>query len=91
MKVSSRNIMCFPRLTSQDDQVMGENILSIVSLLTVFSECDMSLSKTTVARMLERVDTEWPSAKMLMEVRGQKTLEERIEDLIGQLRRCVKE
>lgn len=66
--------------------VMLENILSIVSLLTVFSECSMSLSKTTVARILERADMEWPSAKMLMEVRGQKTLEGRIENLIGQLR-----
>ena len=33
--------------------VMLENILSIVSLLTVFSECSMSLSKTSVARIVD--------------------------------------
>lgn len=71
-------------------QAMLENVLSIVSLLTVFSECNMYLSDKTVAHLLERIDTEWPSAKMLMEVRGQKTLQGRIESLIDQLRRFNK-
>lgn len=71
-------------------QMMLENVLSIVSLLTVFSECGMHLSDKTIAHLLERINTEWPSAKMLMEVRGQKSLEGRIESLIGQVRGLVK-
>lgn len=67
-------------------QVMLENVLSIVSLLTVFSECSIHLSDKTIINLLERIDIEWPSAKMLMEVRGQKALQARIEDLIRQLR-----
>lgn len=67
--------------------VMLENILSIVSLLTVFSECSMTLTENTVKMLLQRIETEWPSAKMLMEVRGQRMLEERIEDLIWRLRK----
>lgn len=77
----------------QDDQcreylheVMLENVLSIVSLLTIFSECSMKLSSKTIESLLQRVDVEWPSAKLLMEVRGQKMLEGRIENLIGRLR-----
>ena len=72
-------------------QVMLEDVLSIVSLLTIFSECSMHLSDKTIARLLERIDTEWPSAKMLMEARGQKSLEGRIESLIAQVRGFVKE
>lgn len=68
-------------------EVMLENILSIVSLLTVFSECGMTLDDNTVKWLLQRIETEWPSAKMLMEVRGQRMLEERIENLIGQLKK----
>ena len=68
-------------------EVMLENILSIVALLTVFSECSMTLADNIVKWLLQRIETEWPSAKMLMEVRGQRMLEERIEDLIGQLKR----
>ena len=68
-------------------EVMLENILSIVALLTVFSECSMTLADNTVKRLLQRIETEWPSAKMLMEVRGQRMLEERVEDLIGQLKK----
>jgi len=71
-------------------QMMLENVLSIVSLLTVFLECGMHLSDKTIAHLLERINTEWPSAKMLMEVRGQKSLEGRIESLIGQVRGLVK-
>lgn len=68
-----------------------DNVLSVVSLLTVFSECGIHLNDKTVSRLLQRIDTEWPSAKMLMEVRGQRLLEARIEDLIRQLRGAVKE
>lgn len=68
-------------------EVMLENILSIVSLLTVFSECSMTQTENTVKWLLQRIETEWPSAKMLMEVRGQRMLEERIENLIGQLKK----
>lgn len=71
-------------------EMMLENILSIVSLLTVFSECNMSLSDKTIARILERTDKEWPSAKLLMGVRGQRYLEARIEDLIRQLKGFAK-
>ena len=72
-------------------EVMLENILSIVALLTVFSECCMTLADNTVKRLLQRIETEWPSAKMLMEERGQRMLEVRIEDLIGQLKKGGKE
>ena len=72
-------------------QAMLENILSVVSLLTVFSECSMHLSDKTVVCLNERIDIEWPSAKMLMEVRGQRQLEARIENLIGHLRGLGKE
>ena len=72
-------------------QAILENVLSIVSLLIVFSECSMHLSAKTVARLLERIEIEWPSAKMLMEVRGQRSLEGRIEDLIEQLKRYVRD
>ena len=68
-------------------EVMLENILSIVALLTVFSECSMTLADNIVKWLLQRIEIEWPSAKMLMEVRGQRMLEERIENLIGQLKK----
>lgn len=67
-------------------QVMLEKVLSIVSLLIVFSECSIHLSDKTIINLLERIDIEWPSAKMLMEVRGQKALQARIGDMIRQLR-----
>jgi hypothetical protein len=67
-----------------------ENVLSVVSLLTVYSECSMYLNDVTVNRLLHRIDVEWPSAKMLMEVRGQRQLEARIEDFIRQLRELKK-
>lgn len=70
-------------------EIMVENVLSIVSLLTIFSECSMFLSRETVELLLQRIDVEWPSAKMLMEVRGQKIKEARIEELIGQLRKAA--
>lgn len=63
-----------------------ESVLSIVSLLTIFSECDIHLSRKTIKRLLQRIEIEWPSAKMLMEVRGQKAKEARIEQLITHLR-----
>ena len=68
-------------------EMMLENILSIVALLTVFSECSMTLADNIVKWLLQRIEIEWPSAKMLMEVRGQRMLEERIENLIGQLKK----
>lgn len=68
-----------------------DNVLSVVSFLTVFSECSIHLNDKTISRLLQRIDTEWPSAKMLMEVRGQRLLEARIENLIRQLRGAVKE
>ena len=39
-------------------EVMLENILSIVSLLTVFSECSMTLNENTVKWLLQRIETE---------------------------------
>lgn len=71
-------------------EVMLDNILSIVALLTVFSECSMTLADNIVKWLLQRIEIEWPSAKMLMEVRGQRMLEERIEDLIRQLKNALK-
>ena len=68
-------------------EMMLEYILSIVALLTVFSECSMTLADNIVKCLLQRIEIEWPSAKMLMEVRGQRMLEERIENLIGQLKK----
>lgn len=67
-------------------QMLLENVLSIVSLLTIFSERNMFLSRATVEHLLQRIDVEWPSAKLLMEIRGQKRQEARIEELIGQLK-----
>ena len=37
-------------------------------------------------KILGRVEAEWPSVKMLMEVREQRISEERVENLIGRLR-----
>lgn len=68
-------------------EVMLENILSIVALLTIFSECSMMLADNIVKWLQQRIEIEWPSAKMLMEVRGQRMFEERIENLIGQLKK----
>lgn len=62
-----------------------ENVLSIVSLLTIFSECSMSLSHKTVERLKKRIEQEWPSAKILMELRGQTIIKNRIDNLISQL------
>lgn len=71
-------------------EIILENVLSIVTLLTIFSECSMNLSVKTIEHLVQRTDNEWPSAKMLMEVRGQRMLESRIENLIGQLRAYIK-
>lgn len=68
-------------------KVVVENVLSIVSLLTIFSECNLYLSRTIIDRLLQRIEIEWSSAKMLMEIRGQKAKEARIEQLITQLRK----
>lgn len=68
-------------------KVVLENVLSVVSLLTIFSECNLYLSRTIIDGLLQRIEIEWPSAKMLMEVRGQKIKEARIEQLITQLRK----
>lgn len=68
-------------------KVVLENVLSIVSLLTIFSECGLYLSRTSIDKLLQRIEIEWPSAKMLMEVRGQKAKEARIEQLIVKLRK----
>ena len=47
----------------------------------------MTLADNIVKWLLQRIEIEWPSAKMLMEVRGQRMVEERIENLIGQLKK----
>lgn len=68
-------------------KIILDNVLSIVSLLTIFSEYNIKLSKETTEKLLQRIDIEWPSAKILMGVRGQKMFEMRFENMIQQLRK----
>ena len=70
-------------------QVMLNEVLSIVSLLTIFSVCSLHLSGDTLSTLLNRIDVEWPSAQVLMDTRGRKDLRLRIESLIGQLRKAA--
>lgn len=71
-------------------EIILENVLNIVSLLTIFSECDVLLSGHIAKKMLQRVDIEWPSAKILMEARGQKLMEKRFDSMISQVRESFK-
>lgn len=63
------------------------NILSIKSLLSIFSECRLTLTSDTIANLLRRIDIEWDSAKVLMKMRGQIDLVNRIENFIKQIRK----
>lgn len=63
------------------------NILSIKSVLTIFSECGLTLTSDTATNLLRRIDIEWDSAKVLMKMRGQIDLVNRIEDFITQIRK----
>ena len=71
-------------------EIILENVLNIVSLLTIFSECDVLLSGHIAKKMLQRVDIEWPSAKILMEARGQNLMEKRFDSMISQVRESFK-
>ena len=64
-----------------------ENVLSIVTLMNIFSRSNGNLSGETAKMLLGRVDEEWESARMLMEVRGQGWLMRRIDELVDSLRR----
>lgn len=66
--------------------IVVSNVLNIVSLLKVFSGCNIRLSQETIKRLIQRIEVEWPSAAMLMDVRGQSTLKSRIEAFIEQLK-----
>ena len=70
-------------------QVMLNEVLNIVSLLTIFSVCSLHLSGDTVSTLLNRIDVEWPSAQVLMDTRGRKDLRLRIEGMISQLRKAA--
>lgn len=64
-----------------------DNVLSIVSLLTIFFSCNHSMSNTSVKALLDRIEEEWPSASVLMDVRNQKRNREIIEKNIEYLRK----
>lgn len=66
--------------------IVISNVLSIVSLLKVFSGCDITLSINTTRRLMQRIENEWPSAAMLMNVRGQSVLKSKIEAFIEQIK-----
>ena len=66
--------------------IVISNVLNIVSLLKVFSGCNIRLSEETIKRLIQRIEVEWPSAAMLMNVRGQSTLKSRIEAFIEQIK-----
>lgn len=70
--------------------VLIEHVLSIVSLLSVFSSCTLHIAGENVERLYCRVEKEWPSARMLMELRGQTALRDRIDILVGELEKAVK-
>lgn len=66
--------------------IIINNVLNIVSLLKLFSGCNIILSEGTVKRLIQRIEAEWPSAAMLMKVRGQSALKSRIEAFIEQIK-----
>lgn len=59
------------------------NVLSIVTLLTAFTSCPMSITSKEVERLYSRAEKEWPSARMLMELRGQTEQRDRIDRLMA--------
>lgn len=64
-----------------------ENVLSIVSLLSIFSYCELRISRETIETLLKRIENEWPSARLLMEIRGQRALMLRIDGLVKQIKK----
>lgn len=66
--------------------IVVSNVLNIVSLLKVFLGCNIRLSEETIKRLIQRIEVEWPSAAMLMNVRGQSTLKSRIEAFIEHIK-----
>ena len=68
-------------------KMLIDNVLSIATLLSIFATRNIKLSNDSINDLLSRVVKEWPSAQMLMEARGQKTLMERIDDYVKRLRK----
>ena len=66
------------------------NVLSIVAVLRIFSECSLKLSFNTIKKLQERIIVEWPSAEILMEARGQSALKIRIQSLIDDIENAIK-
>lgn len=71
--------------------VMIDDVLSIVSLLSIFISCKLYLTKDTIEKLNKRIETEWPSARMLMEIRGQKALRDGIDRLVEQIKKFMEE
>ena len=68
-------------------EMLIDNVLSIVTLLSIFAISDIKLSSDSINDLLSRVEKEWPSAQMLMETRGQRALMERIDEYVKSLRK----
>lgn len=66
--------------------IVVSNVLNIVSLLKVFSGCNIILSEKTIKHLIQRIEGEWPSAAMLMNLRGQNVLKSKIESFIEQIK-----
>ena len=70
---------------------MIDNVLSIVSLLSIFISCKLWLTGETIVKLNKRIEAEWPSARMLMEIRGQKALRDGIDQLVEKIKQFVEE
>lgn len=68
-------------------ELLLRDVLSVVSLMTIFFSCSLHFSEKTVNALLDRIDEEWPSASLLMDIRGQKRNRELIEKYIADLRK----
>lgn len=71
-------------------EVLLRDVLNIVSLLTMLFSNSIHFSDETVNRLLDRIDEEWPSASLLMDVRGQKQNRDIIDKYIAELRKFDK-
>lgn len=72
-------------------KAMIDNVLSIVSLLSVFISFPIHIAGEIVEQLNKRVEVEWPSARMLMDLRGQRGLRDLIDKLIDRLEKATKD